>query len=260
MWSCGLSVLLYCCIAVSSEDQKQQRNLLRANVKWYVFIWKAKCHHHVSVPFAFRASGWCGELAEQVRTWEGDIYHPLDYRAVTLPAWKSCGQSAEKKNKSMVIVLHGWHHYVATALVFQFWVAKTLIHHSHVRLIIIIFVFWSCLCHYKCYASMILYNFLHSCTVYFLLHIKISVHRMHHTLSHNINIRLTDIARFLNLWLVKKNDILKRPWRAHVPALYMFACTEFPWQVNSFEISDMRTADTCLLFTIWDFANLPLSF
>ena len=91
-------------------------------------------------PFCFqRASGWCGELAERVRTWEGDIYHPLDYRAVTLPAWKSCGESKErekgKKKKTMVIALQGWHRYRPTALVLWFWVVNSQMHHLQMNLI-----------------------------------------------------------------------------------------------------------------------------
>ena len=85
--------------------------------------WEAKCErirfHLVKArmsssrlcPFALAAEGWCGELAEQVRTWEGDIYHPRDWRAVTLSAWKSCGQGPRKekgKKKSLAIVLQHW--------------------------------------------------------------------------------------------------------------------------------------------------------
>lgn len=96
--------------------------------------------------FVFRASGWCGELAEQVRTWEGDIYHPLHYRAVTLPVWKSFGPSVEKKKKSVAIELHEQHRYGLTALVFKFWVTKTWMHGLHINLIIL--MFFSCIYFY----------------------------------------------------------------------------------------------------------------
>lgn len=69
---------LCCCLVLRTKTAPESpREPVRAYVKWYVFIWRAKCHHRVSVPFAFRAPGWCGELAEKVRTWEGGIYHPL---------------------------------------------------------------------------------------------------------------------------------------------------------------------------------------
>lgn len=89
--------------------------------------------------------------------------------------------------------------------------------------------------------------------------LPVSVHWMHHPVT-----QCKHYDQKFNLWLSfshicqKLCPACQRLWREHVPALYMFACTVFPWQVNSFEISDMRTADTGPLFKIWYVANLPL--
>lgn len=105
-WTMQLNVILWLLSCkrscVLSKDPKQPWNLLRASESKFEMIrshLESQMSSSCLCPLALSASGWCGELAEQVRTRSGDIYHPVDYRAVTRPVWKSWRLPDVKKKR-----------------------------------------------------------------------------------------------------------------------------------------------------------------
>lgn len=179
-------------------------------------------------PFCFY--GWCGELAEQVRTWEGDIYHLPDFRAVTLPAWKSYGQSVEKTEGS-----GDWITRVTLLTEPLLWSCsfgwqkkkKKWLHHLEANLIITLIhsccylvnatVTSACLCHRNFALSL---NF---CSLDVFNSVKTTLSLDWQLLTFLMYDSASAQA------CQKSSHACQRLGYVRVPALYLFACIMFPW-------------------------------
>lgn len=98
---------LCCCLVLrANKAPESPREPVLAYVKWYVLIWRAKCHHHVSVPLL-------SERLVDVVSWQSKSEHgretfiilSLDYSL----QWKSCGQDRQHRqrveNKSLMFFI-----------------------------------------------------------------------------------------------------------------------------------------------------------